>query len=278
MPHGEYRNPENIRHYIAPKRKNTLTVYVHFTIIPRYSGTLRIIAIGNDSYLNTITDEVKSMRYTIVTTIIFALALTFALLGCENAGENGDVEIVKIADNPPLEPPEEMKNAETAYTFLVENWVEDNYSNVFFALDAESKDYIGMAWESYVSAREVAYDQLGAEADAYFEESPHGAMLKLEGVQPFFAYILTESGTNSINIDEEIKAGGIKISKMEETEIESRPGAGAMVFESTYLKDPFTMFKEGDYWVTDYWVGDCQDSIGQADIALTDVGNDVAGF
>lgn len=218
------------------------------------------------------------MRYTIVTTIIFALALTFALLGCENGGKTEEVEIVKIADKPAPEPPEEMKDAETAYTFLMENWVEDNYSNVFFALDAESKDYIGMAWESYVTAREFAYEELGAEADVYFEETPHGALLRLEGVQPFFAYVLTESGTSSINIDEEIKAGGLKISKMEATEIESRPGVEAITFESSYLKDPLTMFKEGDYWVTDYWVGDCQDSIGPADIALTDVGNDVGGF
>jgi len=38
------------------------------------------------------------------------------------------------------------------------------------------------------------------------------------------------------------------------------------------------MFKEGEFWVTDYWVGDCQDSIGQADICLDDVGNDAGGF
>ncbi|MCP4231471.1 MAG: hypothetical protein GY771_15165 [bacterium] len=218
------------------------------------------------------------MRYAITTLSILVLFFSFALFGCEQGKNADEVELAKIANNPPPEPPDEMKDAETAYSFLMENWVEGNYANVYFALDGESKDYIGMAWDSYISAREIAYENMGADAEPYFDETPHGEILKLEGVQPFFAYILTESGTSSINLEDEVKTAGLKITKQEETEIESRPGVEAMNFESNYLGDGFTMFKEGDYWVTDYWVGDCQDSIGQADIALTDVGNDMGGF
>ncbi len=112
---------------------------------------------------------------------------------------------------------------------------------------------------------------MGAEAETYFaEESRHGEILMLEGVQPYFGYILESSGTNAIDLDEDTKAKGFKLDSAEPVEGDENK----MEFTSNYLGDAFTMYKEGDYWVTEYWSGNCMDTLGQSDIALDDVSND----
>jgi hypothetical protein len=82
------------------------------------------------------------MRFLI--TSIILIALIVPLLGC-NRGEKVEKETLPEEILPP-EPPEDLKNPETANAYLISNWADGNFDNVYLVCDTMTKETLNEAW------------------------------------------------------------------------------------------------------------------------------------
>jgi hypothetical protein len=194
------------------------------------------------------------MRFLIIMTVLIALIIPF--LGC-GGGEEAVEETLPEEVLPP-EPPEDLKDAEGAYTYLITNWADGDFENVYLVCDAGTKETLDAAWAEYKSARDMIYENMETEArENYLDERDFGPLVRAGGVQEFFAELCKESDY-AVTVDDELKAAGFEITVAEEVD------ENTTAFENNWIGVKITMAKEGDYWLTDYFRPLADDALSQA--------------
>lgn len=193
------------------------------------------------------------MKLFIISVVIIAFVVPF--LGCDAEKE---VEETLPEEVMPPETPEELKDAETAYTYLITNWADGNFYNVYLVCNTGTKETLDKAWVEYKSARDMIHERMEAEAsESYLDERDFGPFIRASGVQEFFAELCKE-GDYAVTVDEELKAAGFEITVTEEID------ENAAAFENNWIDVKITMTKEGNYWFTDYFRPLADDALSRA--------------
>jgi hypothetical protein len=208
------------------------------------------------------------MRFLIILTVLIALFTPF--LGC-GGGEEAVEETLPEEVLPP-EPPEDLKDAEAAYTYLITNWADGDFENVYLACDAGTKETLDAAWIEYKSARDMIYENMEAEArENYLADSDFGSLILAGGIQEFFTELCKESDY-AVTVDDELKAAGFEITATEEVD------ENTTAFENNWIGVKITMVKEGDYWLTDYFRPLADDALSQAKLDWNVINEDMGLF
>jgi hypothetical protein len=193
------------------------------------------------------------MRFLIISIVLIAFIVPF--LGC--GGEKPAEETLPEEVTPP-EPPEELKEAESAFTYVMTNWVDANFENVYVACDTGTKETLDQAWVEYKSARDMVYEQMEADArESYLDERDFGPLIRAGGVQEFFAVLCKESDYE-VTVNDKLKEAGFEITATEEID------ENTVAFENNWVGVKITMSKEGDYWFTDYFRPLADDALSRA--------------
>jgi|GEM_PF-1953335 len=189
-------------------------------------------------------------------TFVALVVLAMAFIGC-GGGEKTAEETLPEEVIPP-EPPEDLKDAEAAYTYLITNWADGDFEDVYLACDAGTKETLDLAWTEYKSARDMIYENMEAEArESYLADRDFGPLVRAGGVQEFFAELCKESDY-AVTVDDELKAAGFEITATEEID------ENTTAFENNWIDVKITMAKAGDYWFTDYFRPLADDALSQA--------------
>ncbi|UCE28139.1 MAG: hypothetical protein JSW52_05165 [Candidatus Coatesbacteria bacterium] len=183
------------------------------------------------------------------------VALAIALIGC--GGEEAVDETLPEEVIPP-ETPGDLKDAETAYTYLMTNWADGNFENVYLACDAGTKETLNLAWDEYKSARDMIFENMEEETrEGYLTDRDFGPLVLAGGVQEFFA-VLCEESDYAVTVDDELKAAGFEITATEEVD------ENTTAFENNWIDVKITMAKDGEYWFTDYFRPLADDALSRA--------------
>jgi hypothetical protein len=208
------------------------------------------------------------MKYVI--TLIVLVALVVPLLGC-NRGEKVEKEALPEEILPP-EPPEDLKNVETAYTYLITNWADGNFGNVYLICDTATKETLNEAWAEYKNARDMIYEKMEANArENYLDERDFGPLIRAGGVQEFFAELCKDGGY-AVTVDEGIRETGFEITATEEID------ENTVAFENNWIDVKITMAKEGDYWFTNYFKPLADDALSRAKLDWNVINEDMGLF
>jgi len=158
----------------------------------------------------------------------------------------------------PPSPPDDLKEAGPAFTYLMTNWADGDFEDVYLACDAGTKKTLDLAWTEYKSARDMIYENMDEEArESYLAERDFGPLVRAGGVQEFFAALCEESDY-AVTVDDELKAAGFEITATEDID------ENTAAFENNWIDVKITMARDGEYWFTDYFRPLADDALSRA--------------